>query len=178
MTAERMLSIARSALTAEARAVASLAVDDAFTWAARTICTCRGRVVVTGVGKSGHIGQTIASNFASDGVAAFFMHPTEAAHGDLGMIAEGDVVLMLSYSGETDELLFIAPKVKARRARLVAMTGNAKSSLARMADVHLDASVDGEACPFNAAPTCSTTAAKALGDALACAVADARCAST
>jgi arabinose-5-phosphate isomerase len=138
------------------------------------ILGCSGRVVVSGMGKSGHIGGKIAATLASTGTPAFFMHPGEASHGDLGMIAPNDVVLALSNSGESNEIVSIVPLIKRRGAKLIAMTGNPHSTMAHEADVHLDASVDKEACPLNLAPTASTTAALALGDALAVALLDAR----
>ena len=129
---------------------------------------------MSGIGKSGHIGRKLAATLASTGTPAFFVHPTEASHGDLGMITPDDVVIMLSNSGETDELMALTPHLKREGARLVALTGNEKSSLALAADLHLDAAVDTEACPLGLAPTASTTAALALGDALALALLDAR----
>jgi arabinose-5-phosphate isomerase len=160
----------------EARAVEALAqrLDDSFPQAVNLILQCSGRVVVSGMGKSGHIGRKIASTLASTGTPAFFMHPGEASHGDLGMITPQDVVLALSNSGESDELLAIIPLLKRLGAKLVSMTGNPRSTLAKEADVHLDASVAREACPLGLAPTASTTAALALGDALALALLDAR----
>lgn len=160
----------------EARAVEALAqrLDDSFPQAVDLILQCRGRVVVSGMGKSGHIGRKIASTLASTGTPAFFMHPGEASHGDLGMITAQDVVLALSNSGESDELLAIIPLLKRLGAKLISMTGKPGSSLARESDVHLDASVSHEACPLGLAPTASTTAALALGDALALALLDAR----
>jgi arabinose-5-phosphate isomerase len=131
-------------------------------------------VVVTGIGKSGHIARKIAATLASTGTPAFFVHAAEASHGDLGMITADDVVLLLSNSGETDELVSLLPHLKRQGARLIALTGNEQSSLAQAADVHLDASVDTEACPLGLAPTASTTAALALGDALALTLLDAR----
>jgi len=133
-----------------------------------------GRVVVTGIGKSGHIGRKIAATLASTGTPAYFVHAAEAAHGDLGMITPDDVVIALSNSGSSEEVLTIVPLVKRRGASLIALTGNAASPLARAADVHLDAAVAEEACPLNLAPTASTTAALAFGDALAVALLDAR----
>ena len=133
-----------------------------------------GRLVVSGMGKSGHVGRKIAATLASTGTPAFFMHPGEASHGDLGMIAHDDVVLALSNSGESNEIVSIVPLIKRRGAKLIAMTGNPNSTMAREADVHLNAAVDKEACPLNLAPTASTTAALALGDALAVALLDAR----
>jgi arabinose-5-phosphate isomerase len=128
---------------------------------------CQGRVVVLGIGKSGHVARKLAATLASTGTPAFFVHPAEAGHGDLGMITAGDVVVMLSNSGETDELMLLTPHLRRQGAQLIALTGNEKSSLAKLADVHLDAAVDAEACPLGLAPTASTTAALALGDALA-----------
>ena len=142
--------------------------------AARVLYGCRGRVVVTGIGKSGHIARKVAATLASTGTPAFFVHAAEASHGDLGMITAEDVVLLLSNSGETDELVSLVPHLKRQGAQLIALTGNEESSLAQAADVHLDASVDAEACPLGLAPTASTTAALALGDALALTLLDAR----
>ncbi len=152
----------------------SLRLDERFTDAVQLMLSCRGRVVVSGMGKSGHIGSKIAATLASTGTPAFFMHPGEASHGDLGMIAPDDVVLALSNSGESAEIVTIVPLIKRRGAKLISMTGNPASTLAREADVHLNAAVDKEACPLNLAPTASTTAALALGDALAVALLDAR----
>jgi arabinose-5-phosphate isomerase len=135
---------------------------------------CQGRVVVIGIGKSGHIARKIAATLASTGTPAFFVHPAEASHGDLGMITQKDVVLSLSNSGETDELLTILPLIKRQNVPLIAMTGNEFSSLAKLADVHLDVSVSEEACPLGLAPTASTTAALVMGDALAIALLEAR----
>ena len=131
-------------------------------------------MVVSGIGKSGHIARKIASTLASTGTPAYFVHPAEASHGDLGMVESGDVFIAISYSGASDELLEIVPLVKRRGAKLIAITGKRDSALAREADVHLDAAVAQEACPLNLAPTASTTAALALGDALAVALLDAR----
>lgn len=163
-------------LATEARAIARLAdrLGDSFVDAVRRIFECRGRVVVSGLGKSGHIARKLAATLASTGTPAFFVHPAEAQHGDLGMIAADDIVVMLSNSGETDELVTLVPHVKRQGAAIVAITGNRGSSLATAADVHLDAAVDAEACPLGLAPTASTTAALALGDALALALLDAR----
>jgi arabinose-5-phosphate isomerase len=149
-------------------------LGDDFVAAADAVYSCRGRVVVTGIGKSGHIARKLAATLASTGTPAFFVHAAEAGHGDLGMITTDDVVLLLSNSGETDELLVLLPHLKRQGARLIALTGNEQSSLAQAADIHLDASVDSEACPLGLAPTASTTAALALGDALALTVLDAR----
>ena len=172
----RLLALAREVLETEARAIAAIAqrLGAPFVEAVELIRGCRGRVVVTGIGKSGHIARKLAATLASTGTPAFFVHSAEASHGDLGMIAPGDVVIMLSNSGETDELTLLTPHLKRLGARLVAITGNEQSSLAQTADVHLDAAVDAEACPLGLAPTASTTAALALGDALALALLDAR----
>ena len=174
--AEHFLELARSVLDIEAAAVSGLKgrLGEAFLEAHRAILETRGRVVVTGMGKSGHIARKIASTFASTGTPAFFMHPGEASHGDLGMITSQDVVVAISYSGETDEILGILPVIKRRGATVVAITGRPDSTLATEADIHLDARVDKEACPMNLAPTASTTATLALGDALAVALLDAR----
>jgi arabinose-5-phosphate isomerase len=170
------LALAREVLEIEAAAVAALAsrLDERFVAAVRLVLECRGRVVVTGIGKSGHIGRKIASTMASTGTPAFFVHPGEASHGDLGMITHDDVVIALSYSGESDELLTVLPLVKRMGARLIALTGKHDSTLTALADVVLDVRVEKEACPLNLAPTASTTAALALGDALAVAALDAR----
>jgi len=136
--------------------------------------SCKGRIVVSGIGNSGHIARKIAATFASTGSPAFFVHPAEASHGDLGMVTRDDVFVALSNSGETDELLTIVPIVKRTGAKLIALTGAPQSSLAKLADAHLDTSVEKEACPLNLAPTTSTTAALAMGDALAVALLDAR----
>ena len=174
--APRALALARDVLETEARAISTLAakLGQAFVAAVGMVLNCRGRVVVSGIGKSGHIARKLAATLASTGTPAFFVHPAEAGHGDLGMITPDDVVIMLSNSGETDELVMLAPHLRREGARLVAITGNEQSSLAKCADVHLDAAVDAEACPLGLAPTASTTAALALGDALALAVLDAR----
>lgn len=170
------LSLAREVLAIESQAVARLAerLDGGFLKAVELLLACRGRVVVSGVGKSGHIGRKLAATLASTGTPALFVHAAEAAHGDLGMVTAQDVFVGLSYSGETTELLTIVPVLKREGAPLIAVTGNAESSLARWADVHLDVHVDKEACPLNLAPTSSTTAMLALGDALAIACLDAR----
>jgi len=170
------LDLARQVLSIEAKAVEALIarLDGEFIRALQLILHCRGRVVVSGMGKSGHIARKIASTMASTGTPAFFVHPGEASHGDLGMITADDVLIALSNSGESPELLTIVPIIKRRGAKLVSMTGNPASTMAREADVHLDASVAQEACPLGLAPTASTTAALALGDALAIALLDAR----
>ena len=163
-------------LDIEADAVRALKgrLGEAFLRAHRTILETKGRVVVTGMGKSGHIGRKIASTLASTGTPAFFMHPGEASHGDLGMITAADVLIAISYSGESDEISKILPMIKRRGAKVIAITGREQSTLATEADVHLDAGVEKEACPLNLAPTASTTATLALGDALALALLDAR----
>ena len=172
----RLLALARQVLSTEAQAIEALKarLGDDFLRAVDMILGCKGRVVVSGIGKSGHIARKIASTLASTGTPAFFLHPAEALHGDLGMIAAGDVVLALSNSGESEELLAIVPLIKRREAQLIALTGNAESGLARHADAHLDAAVESEAGPLGLAPTASTTAALALGDALALSLLDAR----
>lgn len=163
-------------IATEAAAVAALAdrIDAHFADACRVLLGCRGRVVVTGMGKSGHIGGKIAATFASTGTPAFFVHPGEAGHGDLGMITPEDVVLALSHSGDSLEILTILPMLKRLGIPLVAMTGNRQSPLARQADVALDTGVTEEACPLGLAPTSSTTAALVMGDALAVALLEAR----
>ena len=173
---ERALELGRQTLGIEAQAVAELArrLDGKFAQAVDLILSSAGRVIVSGMGKSGHVARKIAATMASTGTPAYFVHPGEASHGDLGMITRDDVLLALSNSGESEELLRILPSVKRQGARLIAMTGAPASSLAREADVHLDAGVEQEACPHNLAPTASTTAALALGDALAVALLDAR----
>lgn len=163
------LQLARDVLTIEAHEISALAarLDASFEAAVQLILQCKGRVVVSGMGKSGHVGGKIAATLASTGTPAFFMHPAEASHGDLGMITEGDVVIALSNSGESDELLNIVPTIKRLGAKIISITGAANSTLAKESDVHLSAEVSQEACPLGLSPTASTTAALALGDALA-----------
>jgi arabinose-5-phosphate isomerase len=170
------IELARRVLEIEADAVRALIerIDARFQSAVDLIHARRGRVIVSGMGKSGHIARKIASTLASTGTPAYFVHPAEASHGDLGMVTEGDVFIAISYSGASDELLQIVPLVKRRGAKLISITGKPSSALARDADVHLDAAVAQEACPHNLAPTASTTAALALGDALAVALLDKR----
>ena len=170
------LDLARQVLAIEADAVRALIerIDQRFIDAVELIAGRKGRVVVSGMGKSGHIARKIASTLASTGTPAYFVHPAEASHGDLGMVENGDVFIAISYSGSSEELLQIVPLVKRRGAKLIALTGKPDSALAREADVHLDAGVAQEACPHNLAPTASTTAALALGDALAVALLDKR----
>ena len=174
--AERAVAMGRQVLEIEAAAVAALGrrLDGAFGAAVAMILGSRGRVVVSGIGKSGHIARKLAATFASTGTPAYFVHAAEAVHGDLGMITREDVLIAISNSGENDELLTIVPLVKRLGGKLIAITGNESSSLAQEANIHLDARVDQEACPLNLAPTASTTAALALGDALAVALLDAR----
>ncbi len=174
--AQHFIELARGVLEIEADAVRKLRerIGAEFLEAHRLILATKGRVVVTGMGKSGHIGTKIAATLASTGTPAFFVHPAEASHGDLGMILPGDVVIAISYSGESDEVLAILPMLKRRGAKVIAMTGKPGSTLAREADVHLDVAVEKEACPLELAPTASTTATLALGDALAMALLDAR----
>jgi len=174
--AKNPLEIARRVLEIEADAVRGLIerLDQRFAAAVDLIDGRKGRVVVSGMGKSGHIARKIASTLASTGTPAYFVHPAEASHGDLGMITDGDVFIAISYSGTSEELLQIVPLVKRRGAKLIALTGKPDSALAREADVHLDAGVAQEACPHNLAPTASTTAALALGDALAVALLEKR----
>jgi arabinose-5-phosphate isomerase len=164
--------LGRAVIELEAAAVGALAerIDVNFAKACKLIVKAEGRVVVVGMGKSGHIGGKIAATLASTGTPAFFVHPGEASHGDLGMITQGDVVLAISNSGETAEILTILPIIKRMKVALIAMTGNAESSLGRQADVVIDIRVEKEACPLNLAPTSSTTAALAMGDALAVAL--------
>jgi arabinose-5-phosphate isomerase len=163
------LTLARQVLTIEANEINVLAarLDASFDAAVQLILHCQGRVVVSGMGKSGHVGGKIAATLASTGTPAFFMHPAEASHGDLGMITQGDVVIALSNSGESDELLNILPTIKRLGAKVISITGAAHSTLAKESDVHLSAEVSQEACPLGLSPTASTTAALALGDALA-----------
>src|SRR5574340_225699 len=172
----RALDLAREVLNVEAAAVQALAtrLDESLVHALNVILHCEGRVIVSGMGKSGHIARKIAATMCSTGTPAYFVHPGEASHGDLGMITDEDVIIALSYSGESQELMTIVPVIKRQGAKLISMTGNPKSSLALSADVHLDAHVDKEACPMGLAPTTSTTAALALGDALAMALLDAK----
>jgi arabinose-5-phosphate isomerase len=172
----RALRLARDTFDIEAQALLGLKarLGDSFARTVRAMLACRGRVVVMGMGKSGHVGRKIAATLASTGTPALFVHPAEASHGDLGMVTEGDIVLAISNSGESDELAAIIPAIKRLGITLVAMTGRADSSLAEHADLVLSSAVDQEACPLNLAPTASTTAQMALGDALAVALLDAR----
>lgn len=180
MTAHHTLQLACNTLQIESDAILQLKqrlIDkdaDAFTQAITLFLQCKGRVVVSGIGKSGHIARKIASTFASTGTPSFFVHPAEAAHGDLGMVTPDDVLIAISYSGEAGELIAILPIIKRLGVKLIAMTGNPESTLAKLADIHLNVHVTKEACPLNLAPTASTTVTLALGDALAVSVLDAR----
>ncbi len=170
------ISLGRSVIEIEQQAISKLhdSINGDFAKACEIILNCQGRVVVTGMGKSGHIGNKIAATLASTGTPSFFVHPGEASHGDLGMITRSDVLLALSNSGETQEITGILPVIKRKNIPLISMTGKPKSTLARMADVNLDTGVEKEACPLNLAPTASTTTALVMGDALAVALLDAR----
>ncbi|NBW01110.1 MAG: KpsF/GutQ family sugar-phosphate isomerase [Betaproteobacteria bacterium] len=174
--ADQVFQRAREVIRIEADAVLGLLdqLDYQLVQAAERILNCTGRVVVSGIGKSGHVASKVAATLASTGTPAYFVHPAEAQHGDLGMIQANDVVLAFSNSGETEELALIAPHIKRLGALLIAITGNPESSLAKAADLHLNAAVRAEACPLNLAPTASTTAALALGDALALVLLDLR----
>jgi len=176
LDSEHLRRCAQRVIAIEAEAIQALSdkIDHRFTQACELMLACTGRVVVSGMGKSGHIARKIAATLASTGTPAFFVHPAEASHGDLGMITPSDVVLALSNSGETDELLTILPVVTRKGVPLIAMTGKPASTLARLANVHLDVSVQVEACPLNLAPTSSTSAALVMGDALAVALLEAR----
>lgn len=176
MNEQKLQALGLAVIETEARAVSALAprIDARFARACGYMLVCAGRVVVIGMGKSGHIGSKIAATLASTGTPAFFVHPGEASHGDLGMITPKDVVLALSNSGETAELLTILPLIKRLGVPLISMTGNANSTLARAANVNLDVSVEKEACPLGLAPTASTTAALVMGDALAVALLESR----
>ncbi len=175
-SAERALRLARDTFETEAAALTGLAarVGDAFAQTVQRVLGTTGRVVVMGMGKSGHVGRKIAATLASTGTPAFFVHPAEASHGDLGMVTAGDLVLAISNSGESGELTVLLPVLRRLGVPLVAMTGGLQSTLARHADLVLDCSVEREACPLNLAPTASTTAQLAMGDALAVALLDAR----
>src|SRR5450830_1560967 len=177
-TASRALELAREALQIEADALIALhsrlETDKSVGQAVSLLLNCKGRVVVSGIGKSGHIGRKIAATLASTGTPALFVHPAEAAHGDLGMVTADDAFIAISYSGESAELMTILPVVKRMGSKVIAMTGKPGSSLAEIADVHLNVAVAKEACPMNLAPTTSTTVTLALGDAIAVALLDLR----
>jgi arabinose-5-phosphate isomerase len=176
MDKSAILNLGRAVIESEAAAVSSLVerIDDHFVAACHTMLVCKGHIIVIGVGKSGHVANKIAATLASTGSPAFFVHPAEAGHGDMGMIRRDDMVLMLSNSGETAEVNAILPPLKRLGVKLIAMTGNPSSTLARHADIHLDVSVAQEACPLGLAPTSSTTAAMVMGDALAVALLESR----
>jgi len=174
--AERMIALGRAVIETETQALQALAgrIDDNFVAACQCILDCRGRTVVIGMGKSGHVASKIAATLASTGTPAFFVHPGEASHGDLGMITADDVIIALSNSGQTDEIIALLPVIKRIGVRLITLTGNPGSALARAATVNIDVSVHREACPLGLAPTSSTTAALAMGDAIAIALLEAR----
>jgi arabinose-5-phosphate isomerase len=176
LTNSDFCALGRSVIETEAQAIANLSdrIDENFANACRILLACEGRIVVLGMGKSGHIGNKIAATLASTGSPAFFVHPSEASHGDLGMITSKDVALILSYSGETDEILTLLPFLKHLALPFIALTGNANSTLAKAATIHLNISVHKEACSLGLAPTSSTTATLAMGDALAVALLEAR----
>ena len=176
MDRARLLALAERVLRLEAESIQALAtrLDERFVGAVDLLYRCRGRVIVTGMGKSSHVARKVAATMASTGTPAYFLHPAEGVHGDVGMVAQGDVALVFSNSGETDELLAVLPAIKRLSVPVVLLTGNAASSLARQADVVIDVGVREEACPMNLAPTSSTTAALAMGDALAMALLDVR----
>lgn len=176
MTEHSYQQLGIAVLKAEAEAISALIgrIDHKFTEACEMILACKGRIVVTGMGKSGHIGNKIAATLASTGTPAFFMHPGEASHGDLGMITEQDLVIALSNSGEVAEIITLLPLLKRIPVPLISLTGNVHSTLAEMADINLDVSIEKEACPLGLAPTSSTTASLAMGDALAIAILQAR----
>lgn len=169
LNANEVLSHAHAAMRDEANAIleADKRLDESFVEAVDLILNCKGRLILSGIGKSGHIATKLAATFASTGTPAYFVHAAEAAHGDLGMITKDDVVIGISYSGESTELITIIPTIKREGAKLIAMTGNPESSLARYADVTVNCYVEHEACPLNLAPSNSTTVTLALGDALA-----------
>ena len=164
-----LIEIAKAVLQTEAESVLALQerIDDNFEKICNTLKGCRGKVVLIGMGKSGHVAKKISSTMASTGTPSFFLHPGEAGHGDLGMVTRDDVAIMISYSGEADEILALLPGIKRMNVPIISFTGNVKSSIAKSSDFHLDVSVDKEACPNNLAPTSSTTAALAMGDAIA-----------
>ena len=164
-----LIEIAKVVLQTEAESVLALQerIDDNFEKICNTLKGCRGKVVLIGMGKSGHVAKKISSTMASTGTPSFFLHPGEAGHGDLGMVTRDDVAIMISYSGEADEILALLPGIKRMNVPIISLTGNVKSSIAKSSDFHLDVSVDKEACPNNLAPTSSTTAALAMGDAIA-----------
>lgn len=167
---------AKEVFAIEKMAISDLSdmLDEHFNQACELILKCAGRLIVVGIGKSGHIGNKVAATFASTGTPSFFVHPGEASHGDLGMITPSDVIIAISYSGETPEVLTILPIIKRMGVNLIGITGNSESTIASLCDVHINVKVNKEACPMNLAPTASTTATLAMGDALAIAVLNAR----
>lgn len=173
---QSIIAIGLSVLEIEANAIKELTqrINETFFEICQAFLTCKGRVIVAGMGKSGHIGRKIAATLASTGTPSLFLHPAEASHGDLGMITSQDIVLVLSYSGETSEILTIVPLIKRLGVKIVALTGSPASSLAKVADIHFDMSIRQEACPLGVAPTASTTAMLAMGDAIALAILKAR----
>lgn len=176
MYSEKFKTLGKAVIETECSAIADLTdrIDDKFVQACNIMLSCQGRVIVIGMGKSGHIGNKIAATLASTGTPAFFVHPGEASHGDLGMITNNDVVMVLSNSGETDEVVALLPVIKRLNTPMIALTGNAESTLAKAANVNIDVSVKKEACPLGLAPTASTTATLVMGDAIAIALLDAR----
>ena len=176
MEKETIIARATECLEQEATAIRALVsrLDESFVQAVQAIRDCQGKIVVTGVGKSGHIGSKIAATLASTGTPAFFLNPLDAYHGDLGMLGENDLVMAISYSGATEELLRFLPLIQAKKIRIIGVSGNPDSLLARYSDIHLNIRVEREADPLNLIPTASTTATLALGDALACALMEAK----
>lgn len=176
MIDQSIIQRATECLQCEAKAIETLIprLDESFVQAVQAIRDCKGKVVVTGVGKSGHIGSKIAATLASTGTPAFFLNPLDAYHGDLGMLSSDDLVLAISYSGATEELLRFLPLIQAKHITIIGMSSNDESLLARYSDIHLNIAVSAEADPFNLIPTASTTATLALGDALACALIEAK----
>lgn len=176
LNTKKIITLARKVLEEEAQAILNLrdAINNNFVQACQYLLACEGRIIVTGIGKSGHIANKIAATLASTGSPAFFIHPSEASHGDIGVITKKDVVIALSYSGNTQEILTILPVIKLLGIPLITITGNPKSSLAKLANVNLNVSVKKEACPLGLAPTSSTTASLAMGDAIAIALLEAR----
>ena len=176
MLETEIINKAKDCLQCEAKAIEALIprLDENFVRAVEAIHACKGKIVVTGVGKSGHIGSKIAATLASTGTPAFFLNPLDAYHGDLGMLTENDLVLAISYSGATEELLRFLPLIQAKKIPIIGMTGKADSLLAKYSDIHLSIAVEREADPLNLIPTASTTATLALGDALACALVEAK----
>ena len=170
------INVAKRVLEIESSAIANLKSDlgESFTNACEMCFNCTGKIIVMGLGKSGHIADKIAATFASTGTSAFFIHPSEAIHGDLGMIDREDVVLVLSNSGETEEIIFLIPVIKGMGIKIIALTGNKESKLSNEADIHIHVLVKEEACPMNLAPTASTSAALAMGDAIAVALLEKR----